>query len=437
MSRILIWIVMGLVVIPFAEEGQWWSHFNVPQLDTVIESTLLHNGDLAAMQERVKSAEARADQSAVVLYPSLTASVGVNYFPKTTGGMPGVVMNPVTQNFNLGMVPEETQLYGTGQAGLSARYTIDAWGAGFQSRRSAGYSAKAITHDATSVALKMTSVVTLTYFDFLYSKSLLKIIEEQIASSTEILEMTRARYRSGEHSLLPVLQQEQALASRKAQLPSAKRGVFSAELHLKTLSGIETIPKANNLPFVQDLILISPNTIVEKRPDIQAERLRIKAHEHSHKAALLGHLPKIELTGMVGYDYTVEPKTNSDQAWAVGANLTLPLFAGFATSSGHAVTKAELRAAEQSLKQKITATHSELTLQEATIITQQETFDAWRNNRDAAQKAFNEAKKQYTNGLTTYLEVLNALNALAQAEINLLNAHMMVLTAQVQYIEMR
>ncbi|MGL1902942.1 MAG: TolC family protein, partial [Fibrobacterales bacterium] len=436
MSRTLIWIVMGLVVIPFAAERQWWSHFNVPQLDTVIESTLLYNGDLAAMQERVKSAEARSDQSAAVLYPSLTASVGVNYFPKTTGGMPGVVIDP-TQGFNPGMVPEETQLYGNGQAGLSARYTIDAWGAGFQNRRSAGYSAKAITHDATSVALKMTSVVTLTYFDFLYRKSLLKIIEEQIASSKEILEMTRARYRLGEHSLLPVLQQEQALASRKAQLPSAKRGVLSAELQLKTLSGIETVPQANNLPFVQDLILISPNTIVEKRPDIQAERLRIKAHEHSHTAALLGHLPKIELTGMVGYDYTVEPKTNSDQAWAVGANLTLPLFAGFATSSGHAVTKAELRAAEQSLKQKIVAMHSELTLQEATIVTQQEAFEAWGNNRDAAQKAFNEAKKQYTNGLTTYLEVLNALNALTQAEINLLNAHMMVLTAQVQYIEMR
>ncbi len=438
--RIVVGMFLLVTVSMLGAQEKWWNHFNSPALDNVIENTLKNNGDVAAIKERYKGAEARSDQSAAELYPSLMASAGINYLPLTTGGKPGIVLDPsAIGGFTAQMVPEETQLFATGQAGLSARYSIDSWGAGYQTSKSTEYSARAVKKDAEYLSFKMTSAVALSYFNYLYRQNILTILEDQIATTKEILEMTRARYRSGVHSLLPVLQQEQVLASREAQLPSAKQGVLSTKLNVETLSGIHLDQSIKNLmlPEVSEWRMNSEGAIVDKRDDILAEKSRIEAAKYMNTAALLGHLPKLELTGMVGYDYTIEPSSTSDEAWAVGANLTVPIFTGFAASSGYRATQADLRAAEHSLKQKIISAKAGLVSQSSQVESQLNAYAAWKKNRSAAQKAFNEAKKQYTNGLTTYLEVLNALNALTQAEMNLLNAHMMVLTAQVSFVELR
>ncbi len=435
----LVSICLVLSINILGAQEIWWNYFNDPALNNVIESTLKNNGDLAAIKQRYKSANARSDQSAAGLYPSLMASASVNYLPLTTGGKPAIAIDPNTGGVIEQMVPEKTQLFATGQAGLSARYSIDSWGAGYQTSKSTEYSASAAKKDAEFFAFKMTTAVSLSYFNYLYRQNIFAILEEQIASTKEILEMTRARYRSGVHSLLPVLQQEQVLASREAQLPSAKQGVLSTKLNVETISGIQLDASIKNqpLPGVAEWRMIGTDAVIEKRDDILAEKSRIEAAKHMNTAALLGHLPKLELTGMVGYDYTVEPNSTSDKAWAVGANLTVPLFTGFAASSGYRATHADLRAAEYGLKQKIISAKAGLAIQSFQVESQLEAYGAWKKNRDAAQKAFNEAKKQYTNGLTTYLEVLNALNALTQAELNVLNAHMMVLTAQVSFVELR
>jgi multidrug efflux system outer membrane protein len=93
---------------------QWWSQFNDPQLNRLIEIALAENLDVASAVARVEEARALVAVSRAALFPQLGASANAGRSRSSTGTTPVPPGVSPTNNFF--------------SAALDASFELDLWG---------------------------------------------------------------------------------------------------------------------------------------------------------------------------------------------------------------------------------------------------------------------------------------------------------------------
>ena len=232
-------------------------------------------------------------------------------------------------------------------------------------------------------------------------------------------------FRHGIRSKVEVARTEAALFAGKSLLIRAENNRDLARLELANAMGLDSLAD-RPLAEPETNAAYTPENLASLREEALRNRSELKrlsslkdAASGSLRSARSGYLPT--LSGTASYGEAAQSLLPDEQIWALGVNLTLPVFSGFATQE-------QVREADAAIH-GVEAQHRNLRLQVGKevesawlgITEAQARLAASSKETQAAQESQRLAMERYREGLGTMIE---AIDAQAQA----INAE----TAQIQ-----
>jgi len=387
----------------------WWSTFNDPQLDRLMEQALADNPNLAQAMARVREAQSLADVARAGLAPSLSFNA-----------------QEIRQRFSGHDVippPYAGTKRGQGHEGLNLSWDIDFWGRQDSLLKQAHSRATAAALDIASARLALSGALARAYIDLCRNEQLVDVAQRTEAQRERILEITRRRVRSGLDTSVELREASGAVPEAHVELLQALAAAALDTHQLAALSGQgavvytqivrPTLNPAAILPLPEAL----PADLLGHRPDVLAARDRIEAAHAGQAAAKAAFYPDINMaafagTSAVGFDNLFH---GSSGAYGAGPAIHLPLFDAGRLRAEYRGAAAEIddavSAYNQSVLQAVRETSDQLSLTEALnaqIVLQQRSLDD-------AEAAYNLAEERYRAGLSSYLTVLNTESAVLSA----------------------
>ena len=244
-------------------------------------------------------------------------------------------------------------------------------------------------------------------------------VRETVLAREEVYQQAREYFSEGIRAKVDVARAEANLYAARTSLIRAENNLEIAKIELATAMGVASL--GERMPVEPDVAA----SAVPERSEAQREALVNRAELRrltalkgaaagNLKTARSGYLPILSGTASVGYaDRDFPPGGN---VWAVGLNLTVPIFSGFSTVEKKKEAVASLRAVE--------ARENDQKLQ---II--KDVDSAWLGVREASARiestgkeeaAANESRAlsmgRYQEGVGTIIEVTDAQSQALDAE---------------------
>ncbi|SMG53969.1 efflux transporter outer membrane subunit [Paraburkholderia susongensis] len=301
----------------------WWTQYNDPTLNRLVELALAHNFDIATAYARVDQAQAGIRAARSQLLPSVGASLsGAKYH----GGETSLEFQEL-----LGVNDLDAQFW---RAGLQAQWEIDLFGRGRARLSAAHEQARAAAGDAEAVRLSVVSGVAdlyVTYRGLLRQRTIL--LQSQ-AIADDFVNIAEKSFTAG---LVLSTDIEAARAGRAqvdARLQEVENGIVQARLNLQNLCGVQPAQFAGILDESDTLMTALPNIepgqpvdLLMRRPDLIAAQARVNAAVKQSDAARLNYWPTLSLSGLLarnGWEIAGQALGPST-FWLFGAALSMPL----------------------------------------------------------------------------------------------------------------
>ena len=390
---------------------KFWEVFDDAVLSGLEGQAATNSPDLRAAFERVEQARALARISRADLYP------GLSFDPN--GSRTHFSGNRTTQ-------PGTTVLGYTGNQfalPLDLSYEIDLWGRVRRSFRAAREQAQASAAAYQGLMLSLQAEVAQTYFAIRSIDLDRQLVAQTIELRRKNLVLVESLHQGGADSAVDVAQAQTELSTAQADLVGLALRRTQLENALAVLCGLppsrfslaETPRRYTPPPIPIGL----PADLLERRPDVaQAERAMAAANE-GIGVAKAAFFPSVQLTGSAGTE-SVELKDIfnwESRAWAIGPNLSLPLFEGGRIRADVARARAAYREAVELYRSRILAAFHEVEDGLAGLRLLQDQFQAQMRAVEGAKKVAELSRLRYKEGLTSYLEVVIADRTALENEI--------------------
>jgi NodT family efflux transporter outer membrane factor (OMF) lipoprotein len=387
-------------MLPRAELVQkWWTLFNDPFLNGLIETASLSNLDLLTAVARVEETRARLGVITGERLPSVDVS--------------GSVLRGQTSENNYGTGNTDT-FYSNG---IGASWEIDLFGRIKRSVEAAKAQYQASEEDRTDVMISLYSSVSLTYLEIRTYQARLASAKSNIESQKDLLALTKSRLEHGLATELDLAQAKSLLASAESEVPPLRLAVSQGINNLAVLLGKRpgTIHKEllapKPIPLPPSKVTVGvPADLLRQRPDIRkAERILAAqtARIGVEKSALY---PSFSLTGSFGFE-SIDAGDLFDAGSSVfsfGPSLRWNIFSGGRirnlVKAQDAVTRQSLLSYEQAVLNGLREVENNL----KAYVEDRIRLAALERSVDAAQNAVRLAKDLYTQGLVNFQPVLDA-----------------------------
>jgi multidrug efflux system outer membrane protein len=388
---------------------QWWSQFNDPQLNRLIEIALAENLDIASAVARVEEARALVAVSRAALFPQLGASANAGRSRSSTGATslpPGV--SPTNNFFS---------------AVLDASFELDLWGRLRRATEAARAVLLSTEYAAQVVRLALVSQVAQSYFDLRNLDLQLDIARGTLASRQEALRLVTKRFEGGVVSELDLRQAESEAAVAAAAVPNLEQQIVQRENELSILLGRnpEDITRGRGVfeAAIPEVPVGLPSTLLVRRPDILAAEESLVAANARTGAARAAYFPRLSLTGLLGVESTELSDwfSRGSRVWQIAGGLTAPIFtAGRLGADVETATAQQQQALYDYLRTIQTGLRE---VEDSLIATRKirEQQAAQDRQVQALQRTLRLATLRYENGYSSFLEVLDAQRSLFSAEL--------------------
>jgi multidrug efflux system outer membrane protein len=238
------------------------------------------------------------------------------------------------------------------------------------------------------------------------------------------LDLFQLRFDKGIISEVDLSQAQSEYADALARIPDFERTIGRTENALSTLLGRNPGPISRGLS-IDELIMPAvpsglPSDLLERRPDIrQAEQLLIAANANIGVTKSL-YFPTISLTGDFGLESTSLSNlfTSAARTWSYGVPLSIPIFTAGRIGGEVKAAEAAQQQALYSYQQVIQNAFREV---EDALIDRSKSgqrLDALNRQLKALRNYVRLARMRYDEGVTSYLEVLDAERSLFNVELS-------------------
>lgn len=398
----------------------WRDFFVDPRLETLISTALTNNRDLVIAVAQIEETRGLYRIQRSELLPTVVASVDAT----RTGLGPE---SAATQGVSV--APGRSVTFDRYTVGAAiASFELDFWGR-VRNLTTAARAEYLATVEATrSFQLSLIRDVALTYFALLEAGERLELAEATVESRREGLRIAKKRLDAGVTSALDFRQAETLLTQAETELAALRFTRAQNENLLATLVGrVIDAPLPEPLPLAEQARLETlaaglPSDLLSNRPDIVGAELRLRGARANVGAARAAFFPSITLTGSYGFASTELDRLvgNDRRSWSYGPSISLPLF-DFGARRGNLTVAAA--------RQNIAIADYERTIQ----VSFQEVSDALAGRRFLAEQVRAQerataaqrqlaglAHRRYSEGVVSYIEVLDAERNLFAAEQALL-----------------
>ncbi|MFA7595688.1 MAG: efflux transporter outer membrane subunit [Novosphingobium sp.] len=389
-----------------AAAGVWWTNFQDPVLDALIDDAQRRNVDLRLAAERVMGSQALRRAARAGLFPEISGEAQLGQTDRgsrASGGNQG----------------------GNASLGLSAIWEPDLSGRLSAAVRVASANVVASQADAETVRLLLLQEVASAYVDYRLQRALLRLTERTALAQEGTLRITRDRYAFGMVSSLEVSRGETLVAQTRAEHERAVENAASARYRLAYLLSTtpdditarlgdgDTIPLANPLQ-----VLASPAAVLERRPDIRAAAARYAAAAGERDIAISARFPLLSLSGLIGVD-SGSVSSLFDRGTGIASvlgSLVMPLLDFGRRQADLDAADSTLRQAGLEYEQVTRAALRETQTAIISYIQAQAIEVELRRAAEAAQKAERVSLLQYDSGTLSQFEVLDAARTVYQTE---------------------
>jgi NodT family efflux transporter outer membrane factor (OMF) lipoprotein len=275
------------------ELSDWWSVFNDPVLNELVEKSFQQNLSLQITGLRILEARAQ-----------LGIAVGNKYPQVQAGGTAST--NQVSENapnFN----PALDNEFSSYELGFDASWELDFWGRIQRGVEAADASLNVIFADYDDALVSLAAEVARVYVTIRTLETQLALAHDNIVLQWESLRIAQIRFDNGATTELDVQQAKSNLSSTRASVPALTRSLYQAmnslgilmgkppgELDLQSgdLTGIPTAPAQIAAGIPADLL--------RRRPDVRRAEF-LAASQSALIGVAEGELyPKFSLFGSIG-----------------------------------------------------------------------------------------------------------------------------------------
>ncbi len=395
---------------------RWWEAFKDEHLSRLMERAFAGNLDLTQAFARLKQFEALVRQSNASRLPFID-----------------VEGNAARSRQIRAMSAETGNTY---ELSLSAGFEVDLWNKLKSRTRARQLETEASLEDIRSLYLTISAQVADLYYLMVEQRSQLDLTDRTIEAREATLELVKRRYHEGIVPALDVYQSRQILAAARARRPELEATLAEAAYALSILIG--DYPDRNVggdlavMPEVEAAFPAGlPSELLTRRPDIQAELMRLKADDQEIGAAIADRFPSINLLADYGRVRSDFGTSLSSTVWSLIGNMTLPLLDW---GSRKAEVERSRGVFEEQLgryQQTVLIAFQEVENALVKNRTTEETIRRLKDVEAAAEASLRLASDRYLDGLSDYLPVLTGQALHFDAQSRLLSARRQLLSDRV------
>ena len=275
-----------------AVPARWWSLFQSPDLDRIVQQALRSNPDLEAARRNLAAARASYLATRGQLLPSIDLGASAQ-----RARNPDSLANPLSTNATY------YALY-SGQASIS--YVLDVFGGVRRQVEGAKAQAEQQRYEAAAAYATLTANVVGTVIQLASLNDQIDAAGRSVAAANELLRITRRQAETGGASEVDVAAQESALAQAQLQLSPLRKQRAQAQDLLAALTGVSpsNAPRVDfglaALRLPPELPVSLPATLVRQRPDVLAAEANLHAASAAVGVAVAARLPSLTLSGVTG-----------------------------------------------------------------------------------------------------------------------------------------
>ncbi|WP_248730181.1 MULTISPECIES: efflux transporter outer membrane subunit [Halomonadaceae] len=414
--------------------SDWWRQFEDPQLDALVERATNESLELRLQLQRIQEARAQLGLSRAEQFPTVALQAEAS-----RERTPGAILPGNGEMEQIRELIESTNNMFSVTGVLE--YEVDLWGRLAREREAAEamLEESAFAHDAARIGI-ITDVVS-TYFDLRSAEAQRRISENTLSVQAETYRLEQLRFDLGATDELALRQAQSELETSRAELPGLRQRVRRLEGALAILVGMSPAELFAEVDFgdsrLEEIALPSgvptmlPSTLLQRRPDIRAAEAAMIAANARIGAAEASRLPSLNLSAFLGSSAaeTTDLFTSSAETWGLGASVAGPLF-DFGRSRARIET-AEVQAEQADTQYRVTVNTAFNEVRDALVTydTSGERIEATREQVEAIQRTHELAELRYREGMTSFIEVLDAQRDLHSAQLGLAEAMRDRLTA--------
>jgi len=376
----------------------WWTVFNDPTLEELIEKARVENRDLRVAVSRVQQARLRVDLAQASRSPQVSVAAGA------------------TTN-------EDGQI--SSNIGLQASWDLDIFGKVARQIESEDAAYQATEEDRRDIQVSLFAQVAQSYLSVRSLQAQLHAAQQNIESQKEILKLTEVRFDNGISSGLDVSQAKQVLASSQASVPALRIALAQNINTIAVLVGTHPqglhvdLREPKPIPVPPSTITVGlPAQLLRQRPDIRSAERNIAAQSAKVGVATADLYPSFTLNGNLGFASTDGNLFDAaNRSFALGPSLQWSIFDGNRVRNQIKFEEFGLEQAvliyEGTVLKALEETESAMTA----FIEQRIEADATNRSAQAARTTMQLGTQAYKDGLVGFQDVLSAQQKLFSEDI--------------------
>lgn len=274
-------------------EATWWTVFNDPVLDALIDTASRQNLDLREAGARILEARSRLAIARGSLFPQTQ---------EMFGAMTRTQMSRTTAK------PIKVPYFDDWTTGFNASWELDLWGRFRRGVEASEADLDADIQDCRDTLVVLQAEVAVAYLQIRIAQERIALANQNVELQQKTLELTELRFRDGKTTKLDLTQAQQNLATTQAMVPQLEIALRESQNALCVLLSVPPYDLTAELASAPiptppaQVVAGIPAQLLARRPDIRrAERL-VAAQSARIGIAESDLYPRIAITGTIGYE---------------------------------------------------------------------------------------------------------------------------------------
>jgi len=404
-----------------AEYGPWWTVFEDPALEQLVEIASKENLTLQIAAARILEARAVLGISRGLRFPQQQQLAGTAARVRLSENAPNVVI--------------ADQAFSSYAVGFDAAWELDVWG---RLRRGveaadADYGRALAGYDDTSVTV--TAEIARAYILLRTFEARLKLARENVAIQNETLRIAEVRFENGAVTELDVTQARALLHDTEALIPSLETGVHQTKHAISTIIGrppsqlAELLQQDSPIPSAPVEIAVGvPLDLLRRRPDVRMAEFQAAAQSARIGIARSDLYPRFSLFGSIGFATSSDGGVQSNNAdagdlfssdsvtYTVGPTFSWPIFNYGRLRNNVRMQDARFQQAALNYQNTVLEAAREVEDALAAYLRSQTRVGYLTDSVGDARRSVELALVQYRQGSTSYQRVLDTQRFLVQQE---------------------
>ncbi len=407
---------------PTSVQKTWWQNFHDPILNQLIEKAAQGNLDIKIAEAHIEEARAARSAAGSALLPSgelkgsALRQANRIAFPGNDSAFQSLLQKP----------------FNTFETGFDASWELDLFGGHRRDVEAATASMQATEASRDDVIISLLAEVARTYVDIRKYQAEVATAQKNLDLAHNTTDIAQQRFAAGDTAGIDVTQAKAQQEQTEAQIALYQNLLTQAEYSMDILLSEQPgaahalVNKTAPLPAMDEkLVITAPSAVIANRPDIRVAERKLAAATAQQGVAVAQFFPDVSLTGFIGLLNTKSDNllSTASKSWSTGASVLLPVLNYGSLSANLDTADAQQQEAMANYQKTIIGALSDVE-RSVTAYTEQNKYNqSLTESTDHTRHALAIAQERYKNGLTSFIEVLDAERTLNTSETQLTEAN--------------